>query len=218
MIWRSLSLFYHKINGITTMSGIQYSQTRRIAGVDEAGRGPLAGPVIAAAVILDPLKPIAGLTDSKLLTEKKREKLFDLIVSQCVSYSIAYATVSEIDEFNILQATLLAMRRAVVGLNVQPEEIWVDGTQDPKCALPTKLIIQGDLMIPAISAASIVAKVTRDRLMRQLDEEYSGYGFADHKGYGTKQHLLAIKNLGPCVYHRKTFSPVRELLKEVEPA
>lgn len=217
MIWRSLSFFYYKINGIA-MSGIQYSQIRKIAGVDEAGRGPLAGPVVAAAVILNPSVPIAGLTDSKLLTEKKRERLFELITTQCISYNIAYASVSEVDEFNILQATLLAMRRAVAGLSIQPEEIWVDGNQDPKCALPTKLIVQGDLIIPAISAASIIAKVTRDRLMKQLDGECPGYGFAEHKGYGTKQHVLAIKNLGPSVHHRKTFSPVRELLKEVEPA
>jgi ribonuclease HII len=198
------------------MSGITYNQAKYLAGVDEAGRGPLAGPVVAAAVILNPTVPIAGLTDSKLLTESKREKLFELITTQCVSYSVAFATVSEIDELNILQATLLAMRRAVSTLSIQPSEIWVDGNQDPKCSLPTKLIIQGDLIIPAISAASIIAKVTRDRLMKQLDVEYSGYGFAEHKGYGTKQHMAAIKKLGPSPYHRKTFSPVRELL--VEPA
>jgi ribonuclease HII len=212
MISRSLSFFFYKINGIA-MSGIQYSQISNIAGVDEAGRGPLAGPVVAAAVILNPMMPITGLTDSKLLTEKKREKLFELIAAQCISYSIGYASVSEIDELNILQATLLAMRRAVAGLTVQPEAVWVDGNQDPKCALPTKLIVQGDLIIPAISAASIIAKVTRDRLMKQLDAECSGYGFAGHKGYGTKQHMLAIKNLGPSAHHRKTFSPVRELLQ-----
>lgn len=193
------------------MSGTMYNQTKYIAGVDEAGRGPLAGPVVAAAVILNPTISIAGLTDSKLLTEKKREKLFELITTQCVSYSVAFATVSEIDELNILQATLLAMRRAVSGLAIQPEAVWVDGNQDPRCSLPTKLIVQGDLIIPAISAASIIAKVTRDRLMKQLDVEYSGYGFAGHKGYGTKQHVLAIKALGPTPHHRKTFSPIREI-------
>lgn len=195
------------------MSGIQYNQAKYLAGVDEAGRGPLAGPVVAAAVILNPKTSIAGLTDSKLLTEKKREKLFELITSQCVSYSVAFATVSEIDELNILQATLLAMRRAVAELSVKPDEVWVDGNQDPSCSLPTKLIVQGDLIIPAISAASIIAKVTRDRLMKQLDVECSGYGFSEHKGYGTKQHVLAIKELGPTLHHRKTFSPVRELLR-----
>ncbi len=199
------------------MSGIMYNQTKYLAGVDEAGRGPLAGPVVAAAVILNPAMSIVGLTDSKLLTEKKREQLFELITAQCVSYSVAFATVSEIDELNILQATLLAMRRAVSGLSIQPEEVWVDGNQDPKCSLPTKLIVQGDLIIPAISAASIIAKVTRDRLMKQLDEEYAGYGFSGHKGYGTKQHVLAIKALGPTPHHRKTFSPIREML-ENEPA
>lgn len=199
------------------MSGIMYNQAKYLAGVDEAGRGPLAGPVVAAAVILNPAVPIAGLTDSKLLTEKKREQLFELITAQCVSYSVAFATVSEIDELNILQATLLAMRRAVSALAIQPEEVWVDGNQDPKCSLPTKLIVQGDLIIPAISAASIIAKVTRDRLMKQLDIDYSGYGFSEHKGYGTKQHILAIKELGPTPHHRRTFSPIREML-EKEPA
>ena len=191
------------------MTGIMYNH----AGVDEAGRGPLAGPVVAAAVILNPAVPIAGLTDSKLLTEKKREQLFERITSQCISYSVAFATVSEIDELNILQATLLAMRRAVAELSVKPDEVWVDGNQDPSCSLPTKLIVQGDLIIPAISAASILAKVTRDRLMKQLDLEFSDYGFSRHKGYGTKQHILAIKELGPTPHHRKTFSPVRELFR-----
>lgn len=199
------------------MSRIRNNTTKCIAGVDEAGRGPLAGPVFAAAVILNPSLSIAGLTDSKLLTEKKREKLFELITTHCLSYSVAFATVSEIDALNILQATLLAMRRAVSGLAIQPDEVWIDGNQDPKCSLPTKLIVQGDLIIPAISAASIIAKVTRDRLMKELDVECSGYGFSGHKGYGTKQHILAIKNLGPSIYHRKTFSPIREIL-EKEPA
>lgn len=187
------------------------NQLKYIAGVDESGRGPLAGPVFAAAVILHPEKSISGLTDSKLLTEEKREKLYQRIISHCISYSVAYASVSEIDQLNILQASLLAMRRAVSQLSILPDEIWVDGNQDPKFNFPTKLIVQGDLMIPAISAASIIAKVTRDRLMRKLDAECPGYGFAKHKGYGTKAHVLALEKLGPSLYHRRSFAPVREL-------
>lgn len=180
--------------------------TRYIAGVDESGRGPLAGPVVAAAVILHPDQSISGLTDSKLLNESQREKLFQRIVNNCIAYGAAIASVAEIDEVNILQASLLAMRRAVAQLSVTPNSVWVDGNQDPKLGLPTKLIIQGDLMIPAISAASIIAKVTRDRLMQKLDAEYPGYGFAKHKGYGTKKHFRALEKLGPSVHHRRSFN------------
>lgn len=183
-----------------------------IAGVDEAGRGPLAGPVVAAAVILNPSHKIDGLTDSKLLTEKKREALFSEITETCISYAIAQASVAEIDEINILQATLLAMRRAVQQLTVEPHEVWVDGNQDPKLSYPTKLIVQGDFLISAISAASILAKVTRDRLMTKLDAEFPGYGFAKHKGYGTKEHAAALKKLGVTIHHRRSFAPVREVL------
>ncbi|OGT38963.1 MAG: ribonuclease HII [Gammaproteobacteria bacterium RIFCSPHIGHO2_12_FULL_36_30] len=187
------------------------SVKKGIAGVDEAGRGPLAGPVYAAAVILNPAHNIADLNDSKLLTEKKREQLFVEITETCISYGIAFATVDEIDEINILQASLLAMRRAVSQLTIVPTEIWVDGNQDPKCPFQTKLIVQGDKLIPAISAASIIAKVTRDHVMQKLDREYPGYGFAQHKGYGTKQHLEALQRLGATPIHRRSFAPVREV-------
>lgn len=183
--------------------------SKGIAGIDEAGRGPLAGPVYAAAVILNPAHNIVGLNDSKLLTEKKREALFSEITETCISYGVAFASVDEIDEINILQASLLAMRRAVSQLTITPSEILVDGNQDPKCSFPTKLIVQGDKLIPAISAASIIAKVTRDRLMQKLDKQYPGYGFAQHKGYGTKQHLEALQRLGVTPIHRRSFAPVK---------
>jgi ribonuclease HII len=183
-----------------------------IAGVDEAGRGPLAGPVIAAAVILNPAVHIDGLADSKALTEKRRELLFAEILVHALCVGIGSASVAEIDEMNILQASLLAMRRAVLQLTHEPHEIWVDGNQDPKCAYPTKLIVQGDALIPAISAASIIAKVTRDRLMHALDRQFPGYGLAQHKGYGTKLHMSALKSLGVAECHRRSFRPVREVV------
>ena len=188
------------------------NRIKLIAGVDEAGRGPLAGPVVAAAVILNPAYKIADLNDSKLLSEKMREKLFDEIVVNAIAYGVGFSNVSEIDEMNILQASLLAMRRAVSQLTVEPAEIWVDGNQDSKCTYPTKLIIQGDRSVPAISAASIIAKVTRDRLMHKLDQDYPGYGLAQHKGYGTKAHMAALKLLGASACHRKSFAPVRAVL------
>lgn len=184
-----------------------------IAGVDEAGRGPLAGPVVAAAVILNSAVNIVGLTDSKLLTEKKREQLFAEITENCISYGLGFASVAEIDDINILQATLLAMRRAVSQLTIEPTEIWVDGNQDPRCGYLTKLIIQGDKLVPAISAASIIAKVTRDRLMKKLDGQFPGYGLAKHKGYGTKEHLAALKKLGAVDCHRRSFAPVRSVIE-----
>ena len=184
-----------------------------IAGVDEAGRGPLAGPVIAAAVILNPAYLIDGLNDSKVLTEKKRELLFDEITNHALSYGIGSASVSEIDEMNILQATFLAMRRAVAQLTQEPTEVWVDGNQDPKLSYPTQLIVQGDALVPAISAASIIAKVTRDRLMQKLDAEFPGYGFAKHKGYGTKVHMEALRSLGATKHHRRSFAPVRQVME-----
>lgn len=190
-----------------------HSHSHYIAGVDEAGRGPLAGPVFAAAVILNPAYKIDGLNDSKLLTEKIREKLFDEITRRAISVGIGSASVSEIDEMNILQATLLAMRRAVLQLTIVPHEIWVDGNQDPKYPYPTKLIVRGDALISAISAASIIAKVTRDHLMRQLDGQFPGYGLAQHKGYGTKQHMQALQTLGVTPIHRRSFAPVRSQCK-----
>lgn len=181
-----------------------------IAGVDEAGRGPLAGPVVAAAVILNPAAPIDDLADSKALTEKKRDALFTEIMTRALCVGIGSASVAEIDEMNILQASLLAMRRAVLQLTIAPHEIWVDGNQNPKCNYPTKLIVQGDALVPAISAASIIAKVTRDRLMVELDRQFPGYGLAQHKGYGTAMHLDALQLLGATKCHRQSFRPVRE--------
>ncbi|WP_444917809.1 ribonuclease HII [Microbulbifer sp. JMSA003] len=187
-----------------------------IAGVDEVGRGPLAGDVVAAAVILDPNKPIAGLADSKTLTEKKREQLFDEICERALSYSIARATVEEIDQLNILQASLLAMHRAVAQLSVQPEFVLVDGNKKPNWDYPCDTVVKGDGRVAAIGAASILAKVTRDREMVVLDSEYPGYGLADHKGYPTKAHMEALQLRGPTPIHRTSFAPVRRLLEEVE--
>lgn len=185
-----------------------------IAGVDEAGRGPLAGPVMAVAVILNPEKQIKGLNDSKLLTEKKREALYDLIYEHALAVSVARADVEEIDRINILQASLLAMQRAVTGLKIVPHLVLVDGNHSPKLACETRAIIRGDQLEPAISAASIIAKVTRDREMQQLDKQFPHYGFAKHKGYPTAEHIAALKQYGPCVIHRRSYAPVAELLIE----
>lgn len=185
-----------------------------IAGVDEAGRGPLAGPVYAAAVILDPARPIEGLADSKLLTEKRREKLVVLIQERALAWSVAYADVAEIETLNILHASMLAMQRAVVGLSIQPHLALIDGNRCPPNLLcKARAIIGGDATEPAISAASILAKVFRDREMFVLDQQYPGYGFAQHKGYGTRVHLAALTALGVTPVHRKSYGPVRELIK-----
>lgn len=176
-----------------------------VCGVDEAGRGPLAGPVAAAAVILpDGFLP-EGLDDSKKLTEKKREALYDVITEGALAWSVALASEKKIDGVNILQATFLAMRRAVEGLGVTPDFVLVDGNRDPKLGLPTATLVGGDGKAACIAAASVLAKVTRDRLMRQYDAAYPGYGFAKHKGYGTKEHYRAILTLGPCAIHRMSF-------------
>jgi ribonuclease HII len=180
-----------------------------IAGVDEAGRGPLAGPVYAAAVVLNPELPITGLTDSKLLTAKKREKLAQLIQEHALAFAVARAEVHEIDEINILHASLLAMRRAVEMLSLAPELVLIDGNRCPQLNCETQAIIKGDQTVPAISAASILAKVARDQEMILLDQQYPGYGFAIHKGYGTQQHLLALKKLGASPIHRRSFAPVK---------
>ncbi len=182
------------------------------AGVDEAGRGPLAGPVVAAAVILHPDRSIAGLNDSKKLPAKKREILFSQICAEAEAFAIAEASVAEIDTLNILQATLLAMKRAVEALAIAPEKIWVDGTFCPQVRMSSEAVIQGDSLIPAISAASILAKVHRDRLMTEMDAQYPGYGFKQHAGYGTKQHLAALKSLGASPIHRRSFAPVQAVL------
>lgn len=184
-----------------------------IVGIDEAGRGPLAGAVIAAAVILNPAKPILGLTDSKLLTEKKRNYFYDLIHENALCVAHGRATVEEIDKLNILQATFLAMRRAFSALSIQPDLALIDGNQNPKLNCRTQMIIKGDLTEPAISAASIIAKVTRDREMIELDKLYPQYGFAEHKGYGTKKHLQALQLHGASVVHRSSFAPVTCLLE-----
>ena len=183
-----------------------------IAGVDEAGRGPLAGPVYAAAVILSPTARIDGLADSKKLTAKKREVLFDLIQERALSWAIASASVEEIDAINILQATLLAMRRAVENLATQPHHILVDGLYCPKVSMPARAIVKGDSKEPAISAASILAKVARDREMHTLHEQFPHYGFNLHKGYGTAVHMAALAAHGVSAVHRRSYAPVRNLL------
>lgn len=185
------------------------------AGVDEAGRGPLAGPVVVAAVILDPTHPIAGLDDSKKLSEKKREALYPLIVERALAYCIVAVEAAEIDRLNIFQATMAGMSRAVAGLSVMPQQALVDGNKLPKdLPCPGRAIVGGDALEPAISAASILAKVTRDHLMMTLDARYPGYGFAVHKGYPTPAHLAALQRLGPCAEHRRSFAPVRVLLDQ----
>jgi ribonuclease HII len=187
-----------------------------LAGVDEVGRGPLAGDVMAAAVILDPRRPIAGLADSKKLTEAQRERLYGEICGKALSWSVARASVAEIDEINILQASLLAMRRAVEALQQQPEHVLVDGNKLPRWRYSAEAIVQGDGRVPAIAAASIIAKVTRDREMTELDAVYPGYGFAKHKGYGTKVHIEALQSLGATPIHRRSFAPVKALFVVVE--
>lgn len=178
---------------------------RTICGVDEAGRGPLAGPVCAAAVILPPHCAIPGLNDSKKLTDKRRRELFPLICQQALAYGIAFATEQEIDEINILQATFLAMQRALDGLQVRPDLALIDGNRAKDFGLPVRTIVKGDSLSASIAAASILAKVTRDRRMEELDETYPQYGFAVHKGYGTKRHYAALSEFGPCEIHRRTF-------------
>ena len=183
-----------------------------LAGVDEVGRGPLAGDVVAAAVILDPKQAIEHLDDSKKLSEKKREILFDIICQQALSWSVARASVAEIDQLNILQASLLAMKRAVESLSTPPEHVLVDGNKLPQWSYSSEAVIQGDSRIPAIAAASILAKVTRDREMVAFADDYPGYGFERHKGYPSKQHQQALKDLGPCAIHRRSYAPVKALL------
>ena len=183
-----------------------------VAGVDEAGRGPLAGPVVAAAVILDDLKPIPGLADSKTLSARQRERLSEAIYARALCFSVAQASVEEIDQLNILQATLLAMRRAVMGLRLKPNKVLVDGNRLPTLEIMAEAVVQGDRKVPAISAASILAKVARDRWCLEIDAEYPAYGFAAHKGYGTAQHLEALKRHGATPWHRRSFSPVAQVL------
>ena len=187
-----------------------------VAGVDEAGRGPLAGPVVAAAVILDDLKPIAGLADSKTLSPRQRERLSAEIHARALCFSVAQASVEEIDRLNILQATLLAMRRAVDGLRLVPLRVLVDGNQLPALPMTAAAIVAGDAKVPAISAASILAKVYRDRLCLALHQDYPDYGFATHKGYPTAAHLAALRKHGACAVHRRSYAPVRAVLQAVD--
>jgi len=190
------------------------SDTSFVAGVDEVGRGPLAGPVVTAAVILDPARPIQGLADSKAMSEKRRERLFDEIREKALAWAIGRCEVEEIDALNILQATMLAMQRAVAGLSPQPQQALIDGNRCPALPCPAEAVIKGDSRVAAISAASILAKVTRDREMVELDARYPGYGLAGHKGYPTKAHLQALQTLGVTPIHRTSFGPVRRLLEQ----
>ncbi|MFL0796515.1 MAG: ribonuclease HII [Cellvibrionaceae bacterium] len=185
-----------------------------LAGADEAGRGPLAGGVVAAAVILNPAEPIEGLDDSKKLSEKRRDALFEEIQAKALGFAIARASVDEIEELNILHASMLAMKRAVEALVPQPEYVLVDGNRLPKWTYSAEAVVKGDSRVAAIAAASILAKVTRDRDMVALEEKYPGYGFAAHKGYPTKAHMLALEQLGPTPVHRASYGPVKAILEQ----
>jgi len=189
-----------------------YPPFNLIAGVDEVGRGPLVGDVVTAAVILDPTKPIEGLTDSKKLSEKKLALLFDAITENALSISVGRCSPVEIDQLNILQATMVAMQRAVEGLSIQPEFVFIDGNRCPQLNMPSEAIVKGDLRVAEISAASIIAKVTRDREMVELDKKHTEYGFAKHKGYPTKAHFEAIEKHGVIEEYRKSFKPVKKVL------
>ncbi len=192
------------------------NSTRNIllAGVDEAGRGPLAGPVVAAAVILDPVVPIADLADSKTLGQDQRNSLFKMIRENALSWSTGMSSVEEIDELNILQATLLAMQRAVNGLAMQPDEVLIDGNRLPRLSIPAQAIVKGDSKVQAISAASILAKVERDKIMVDYHKKYPDFSFHLHKGYGTRQHINEISQFGILPIHRKTFNPVKMMIEQ----
>ena len=191
---------------------IKTIQNFLVAGVDEAGRGPLAGPVVAAAVILDPSRPIDGLADSKILSECKRGSLSEIIKAVALSWSVGVASVEEIDEINILQATLLAMQRAVNGLAIQPDEVLIDGNRLPDLFIPAQAIVKGDSKVKAISAASILAKVERDSIMVDYHKKYPDFSFHLHKGYGTQQHITEIEQFGFLPIHRRTFNPVKTMI------
>lgn len=198
---------------MTMQMGLDFSLVAQahelVAGVDEVGRGPLCGAVVTAAVILDPNRPILGLNDSKKLTEARREKLYDEICEKALSWHIARAEVEEIDELNILHATMLAMQRAVEGLHIAPKMAMIDGNRCPKLTMPSEAVVKGDSKVPAIAAASILAKVSRDREMAAFELIYPGYGIGGHKGYPTPVHLEALARLGPTPIHRRSFAPVR---------
>lgn len=198
---------------MSTQMGLDFSLVAEahelVAGVDEVGRGPLCGAVVTAAVILDPSRPILGLNDSKKLTEARREKLYDEICEKALSWHIARAEVEEIDQLNILHATMLAMQRAVEGLHITPKMAMIDGNRCPKLTMPSEAVVKGDSKVPAIAAASILAKVSRDREMAAFELIYPGYGIGGHKGYPTPVHLEALARLGPTPIHRRSFAPVR---------
>ena len=208
--------------GIDVKTGPDWSAETRmlrdygahVCGVDEVGRGPLAGPVVAAAVILNPDMIPLGLDDSKKLSAKKRATLYDLITAEAVAVSVAEATVAEIDEINILQASLLAMRRAVAGLSVPPASALVDGNKDPSLEMPTQTLIKGDGRSLSIAAASIIAKVFRDKLMEKLGEDFPDYGWEQNAGYGVAKHMAALALVGASPHHRRTFAPIRKILNE----
>ncbi|HEY0817326.1 MAG TPA: ribonuclease HII [Rhizobacter sp.] len=202
-----------KKSSVPEQLGLSFDVIGLIAGVDEAGRGPLAGPVVAAAVILDELKPIRGLKDSKLLTPATRDRLYDEIRAKALCCSVAEASVEEIDTLNILHATMLAMKRAVEGLRLKPGKVLIDGNRLPVLKVAAEAIVKGDAKVKAISAASILAKVHRDRLCLALHEEHPQYGFDGHKGYATAEHLAALRAHGACVHHRRSFAPVRDTLE-----
>jgi ribonuclease HII len=185
-----------------------------LCGVDEAGRGPLAGPVVAAAVMLDPARPIDGLRDSKKLSAGARERLADAIRERAAAWCVAEASVAEIDKLNILHATMLAMQRAVAGLERAPDDVWVDGNRCPDWTWRSQAVVKGDDKVAAIAAASILAKTARDQFMCRLDGEFPAYGFAQHMGYGTAAHLVALKAHGACPQHRRSFAPVKLLLDQ----
>ncbi|MGB0834257.1 MAG: ribonuclease HII [Psychrobium sp.] len=184
-----------------------------VAGVDEVGRGPLVGDVVTAAVILDPNTPIEGLADSKKLSDKKRDALFDLIIENALAYCVGRASPQEIDELNILHATMLAMQRAVAGLSIMPQHVLIDGNRCPELPMSSQSVVKGDARVEEISAASIIAKVTRDREMEALDKEFPQFGFAKHKGYPTKLHMEMIEQFGVTPYHRRSFKPVKAALE-----
>lgn len=194
------------------MNEFVYPNAKLIAGVDEVGRGPLVGAVVTAAVILDPNNPIKGLMDSKKLSEKKRLALAEEIKTKALSWSLGRAEPAEIDELNILHATMLAMQRAVNGLHIQPDFILVDGNRSPQFLVPTQAVVKGDSLVAEISAASIIAKVARDSEMNELDKQFPQYGFAKHKGYPTKLHFEKLIEFGATPYHRKSFAPVKKVL------
>ena len=187
-----------------------------VAGVDEVGRGPLAGPVVAAAVILDPEQPIDGLADSKVLTEARREALAEEVRAKALAWALGRCEPVEIDRINILQASLVAMQRAVMALDPAPQHALIDGNRCPRLSCTAEAIVKGDATEPAISAASILAKVVRDQEMIELDQRFPGYGFASHKGYPTREHLEVLERIGPCEHHRRSFAPVRRWLEAMQ--